>query len=179
MRVFALIQRGQVSQHRSSRDSPVNLPHLRYLSLHVKHDTTPHSPSAIGLTIGSILSGLVASPILSLCIKFVDNDVSVSSDALEVLFCQRTQTLQRLSFINCILTNDALEVICKSCICLKLLELPIPCRKLVGDEIYALSNGNLNVTENRMLSLVLLIYLPRLIPCSIPPPARSLGHNSP
>ena len=145
----------------------------------MKHDTTFHSASAIGLTISSILSDVVASPILSLCIKFADNDVSVSSDGLEVLFHQRAQALQRLSFINCMLTNDALGVICKSCVCLKLLELPIPRKKLVGDEIHMLSNGDLNVTENRMPSLILLIYLPRSILCSIPPHAQSLEHNSP
>ncbi|KAG5652656.1 hypothetical protein H0H81_004212 [Sphagnurus paluster] len=110
---------------------PPSLSHLRHLALDVRGGLTANPASAA--TLLSVLTSIKTSfPSLeSVALKVPDLKPEASHELVKKLLEQHEQTLRRLVFIDAIIEIKSISEICRRCLKLKVLSLPLPMKEIV------------------------------------------------
>lgn len=91
----------------------------------------PSAPSPA--IIVSVLKHLAScSPLASFTIKLTERKVDVGYDLINHLMATHRHSLRRLAFLDCGIPLDSLLMICKKCVQLERLDVPLPMKEIVG-----------------------------------------------
>ncbi|KAJ7139090.1 hypothetical protein C8R44DRAFT_975056 [Mycena epipterygia] len=116
--------------NRALPQPPSSLASLRNLAIDTRLSPVVPSSSAV---LSAILAyiGTSSPHLVSFIVRYPDRQTAITNNFIEQLINSHGSTLTNISFIDCAVgTTDSLTALCRACIKLERLEIPIPVRDL-------------------------------------------------
>lgn len=122
---------------------PLPLHGIKHLAFDAKYGLQPSPSPAV---LASVLAYLKPScpSLVSFTLKMPEKKVVVGDAFIDLLIDNHKSTLRRLAFLECVITKESTLKICKSCVHLERLDLPISVRDIVRSFFFFLSSGEMN-----------------------------------